>query len=102
MRALTADIVFAPRPNDYRPDHRYTGIFVQDAAYMVTVPNVVSEVPALRKNPVFLNFYDNFTRPQPFRPDIVVSIDDVYDKKIDMLDAHVSQVYEWLPGQAGE
>src|SRR2546429_2964570 len=85
IRQWNADIVLAPRPNDYHPDHRYTGILVQDAAYMVTVPNVVSEVPALRKNPVFLNFYDNFTRPQPFRPDIVVSIDDVYDKKIDML-----------------
>jgi len=102
IREWNADIVLAPRPNDYHPDHRYTGILVQDAAYMVTVPNVVSEVPALRKNPVFLNFYDNFTRPQPFRPDIVVSIDDVYDKKIDMLDAHVSQVYEWLPWHDGQ
>src|SRR5205807_2286282 len=102
IRQWKADIVLVHRPNDYHPDHRYTGILVQDAAYMVTVPNVVSEVPALRKNPVFLNFYDNFTRPQPFRPDIVVSIDDVYDKKIDMLDAHVSQVYEWLPWHDGQ
>ncbi len=106
IREWNADIVLAPRPNDYHPDHRYTGILVQDAAYMVTVPNVVSEVPALRKNPVFLNFYDNFTRPQPFRPDIVVSIDDLYDKKIDMLDAHVSQVYtarkKWLAAQRPE
>ena len=61
----------------------------------------MTDVPALRKNPVFLYFFDNFTRPQPFRPDIVVAIDDVYDKKIDMLDAHVSQVYEWLPWHDG-
>jgi hypothetical protein len=71
-------------------------VLVQDAAYMVTVPNIVPDTPALRKNPVFLYFYDSFTRPQPFRPDIVVDIDDVYDKRIDMLDAHVSKVYEWL------
>jgi hypothetical protein len=31
----------------------------------------------------------------------VVSIDDVFDKKIDMLDAHVSQFYEWLPWTSG-
>ena len=33
----------------------------------------------------------------PFTPDVAVAIDDVIDKKIDMLDAHVSQFYEWLP-----
>src|SRR6266446_10588028 len=97
IRQWKADIVIAPRPNDYHPDHRYTGIVVQDASYMVTVPDIVADVPALRQNPVFLYFSDHFTRPQPFRSDIVVSIDDVYDKKIDMLDAHVSQFYEWLP-----
>ena len=102
IRAWHADVVLSPRPNDYHPDHRNTGILVQDAAYMVTVPDIVTDVPALRKNPVFLYYSDGFQRPQPFRPDIVVSIDDVYDKKIDMLDAHVSQVYEWLPWHDGK
>ena len=101
IRAWKADIVLAPRPNDYHPDHRYTGVLVQDASYMVTVPNLVTDTPALKKNPVFLYFSDRFTRPQPFQPDIVVAIDEVFDKKIDMLDAHVSQMYEWLPWHDG-
>lgn len=102
IREWHADIVLAPRPNDYHPDHRYTGVLVQDASYMVTVPDVVTNVPALKTNPVFLYFSDRFTRPQPFRPDIVVSIDDVFDKKISVLDAHVSQMYEWLPWHDGK
>ena len=102
IRQWDADIVLGPRSNDYHPDHRYTGILVQDAAFMVTVPNIVPDTPALRKNPVFLYFSDEFQRPAPFRADIVVSIDDVLDKKIDMLDAHVSQVYEWLAWHDGE
>ena len=97
MRQWTADLVLAPRPNDYHPDHRYTGVLVQDAAYMVTVPNIVPDTPALRKNPVFMYFEDDFQKPAPFAPDVAVSIDDVFDRKIDMLDAHVSQFYEWLP-----
>lgn len=101
IRQWKADIVLSPRPNDYHPDHRYTGVLLQDAAYMVTVPNLVTDTPALRKNPVFLYFWDGFTQPQPFRPDIVVSIDDAYQKKLDMLDAHVSQFYEWLPWHDG-
>ncbi|MBI1789174.1 MAG: PIG-L family deacetylase [Acidobacteria bacterium] len=97
IRQWNADLVLAPRPNDYHPDHRYTGVLVQDAAYMVVVPNVTPDTPPLRKNPVFAYFEDRFQRPQPFRPDIAVIIDDTWSKKVDALDAHVSQVYEWLP-----
>jgi LmbE family N-acetylglucosaminyl deacetylase len=101
IREWNADVVLAPRPNDYHPDHRYPGVLVQDAAYMVVVPHLVPEVPALRKNPVFLYYEDNFQRPNPFRPDIAVALDDVIDKKIAALDSHVSQFYEWLPWVAG-
>jgi LmbE family N-acetylglucosaminyl deacetylase len=102
IRGWKADVVLAPRPNDYHPDHRYTGVLVQDAAYMVVVPNVTPDVPALRKNPVFFYYQDGFQRPNPFRPDVVVAIDDVIDKKLDALDSHVSQVYEWLPWVDGK
>ena len=102
IRQWKADIVIAPRPNDYHPDHRYTGVLVQDASYMVIVPNLVTDAAPLARNPVFLYYSDRFTQPQPFRPDIAVSIDDVFDKKIDMLDAHVSQFYEWLPWTMGQ
>ncbi|MGK2860305.1 MAG: PIG-L deacetylase family protein, partial [Chitinophagaceae bacterium] len=97
IREWNADIVFAPRPNDYHPDHRYTGVLVQDAAYMVAVPNIAPETPALQKNPIFLYFPDHFQRPNPFRPDIAVDISSVFNKKIAALDAHESQMYEWLP-----
>jgi LmbE family N-acetylglucosaminyl deacetylase len=97
IRQWKADLVLTPRPNDYHPDHRYTSIGVQDAAYMVLVPNIVPEVPPLRRNPIFLYYEDEFQKPVPFRPDVVVGIDDVWDAKLDSLDAHVSQFYEWLP-----
>ena len=97
IREWNADIVIAPRPNDYHPDHRYTGVLVQDAAYMVVVPNVAPETPPLRKNPVFLYYQDRFQKPAPFRPDVVVDITEVFDQKVRGLDAHESQFYEWLP-----
>jgi LmbE family N-acetylglucosaminyl deacetylase len=101
IREWNADIVMGPRPWDYHPDHRYTGVLVQDAAYMVMVPNICPDTPALRKNPVFFYFEDHFQRPNPFRPDVAVSIDDVVDQKLAALDAHVSQMYEWLPWISG-
>jgi len=97
IRKWKADIVISPRPNDYHPDHRYTGVLVQDAAYMVVVPNVVSDTPPLDRNPVFIYYQDGFQKPAPFRPDVVVPLDDVWDTKVSAMDAHVSQFYEWLP-----
>jgi len=101
IRKWDADIVIAPRPNDYHPDHRYTGILVQDAAFMVIVPNIAPEVPALKKNPVFLYCEDKFQKPNPFEPDIAINIDDVFDQKIYAMAAHESQFFEWLPWLSG-
>jgi len=101
IREFQADIVISPRPNDYHPDHRNTGLLVRDAAYMVTVPNILASVPHLMKNPVFMYMADRFTEPTPFDPDIAVAIDDVIEKKIDMYHCHESQMYEWLPYNQG-
>ncbi|PHX73794.1 MAG: GlcNAc-PI de-N-acetylase [Chitinophagaceae bacterium] len=97
IREWKADVVIAPRSNDYHPDHRYTAILVQDAAFMVGVPNIAPDTPPLRKNPVFLYFQDNFKKPNPFQADIAVDITSVIGKKLDGLDAHQSQFFEWLP-----
>ncbi len=101
IREWNADVVILPRPNDYHPDHRNTGLVVQDAAYMVIVPNVASDTPPLEKNPIFLYCQDGFQNPNPFEPHIAVDITPVWDKKLNGLDAHVSQFYEWLPWTVG-
>jgi LmbE family N-acetylglucosaminyl deacetylase len=94
IREWKADVVFSHRPNDYHPDHRYTGVLVQDSAYMVAVPFFCPDTPPLKRNPLFLYYSDGFQKPNPFTADIAVAIDDVVEKKIDAVDALVSQVYE--------
>src|SRR6185369_1633546 len=94
IREWNADVVISNRPNDYHPDHRYTAILVQDAAYMVTVPFFRPDVPELKKNPVFLYAADRFQRPNPFRPDAAVDIDDVIEPTLDALLVMESQIHE--------
>jgi LmbE family N-acetylglucosaminyl deacetylase len=102
IREWKADIVLAHRPNDYHPDHRYTGLLVQDAAYMVIVPYFCPDIPILKRNPVFMYYSDRFQRPNPFRADMVVPTDDVMDKKLAALDAIESQFFEGgAEGSAG-
>jgi N-acetylglucosamine malate deacetylase 1 len=98
IREWQADIVMGHRPNDYNPDHRYVGVLAQDSAFMVTVPFYDLGTPPVEPNPVFLFLSDGFRKPYPFQADIVVSIDEVFQKKIDAVDALASQVYETVYG----
>lgn len=94
IRQWQADIVIAHRPWDYHPDHRYVGVLVQDAAYMVAVPYFCPDVPPLKKNPVFLYSSDSFRKPYPFQADIAVDVGSVFEKKVDALMALESQTFE--------
>lgn len=97
IRRFQPDLILTHRPNDYHPDHRATSTLVCDAAYMVIVPHIVPDVPALRINPVIAYLSDNFQKPIPFQPTIVVDVEPVLDRIIDQLVCHHSQFFEWLP-----
>jgi LmbE family N-acetylglucosaminyl deacetylase len=94
IRQWQADVVICHRPWDYHPDHRYVGVLVQDAAFMVAVPFFCPDVPPLEKNPVFLYSSDRFQKPYPFQADIAVAIDEVFEQKVDALMALESQTFE--------
>jgi LmbE family N-acetylglucosaminyl deacetylase len=94
IRNWKADIVITHPPNDYHPDHRYTSILVQDASFMVIVPNIAPDTPPLKQNPVFL--YSTTSTP-----DIAIGIDAVLAQKIYAMSAHESQFFEWLPWTQG-
>lgn len=99
IREWKADIVIAHRPNDYHPDHRYTGVLMQDAAFMVTVRFFLTGIPRLANNPVFAYMSDLFQKPNPFEPDIVVPIDDVFEQKVEAIWNIESQIESlWATG----
>ncbi|WP_128548477.1 PIG-L deacetylase family protein [Larkinella soli] len=91
IREWQADIVLFHRPYDYHADHRYTGVLVQDAAVIVAAAFFTPDTPPTKKNPVFLYYSDNFQKPYPFEPTIVVGIDAVADRKWACLNAIPSQ-----------
>lgn len=94
IREWKADVVMGPRTNDYHPDHRYTGVLVQDAAYMVAVPFFCPDTEALSDNPVFLYYRDRFEKPNPFQADVAVGIDAVVEQKLHALVGMESQFVE--------
>jgi LmbE family N-acetylglucosaminyl deacetylase len=105
IREWDADIVMGHRPYDYHPDHRYTGVLMNDAAVVVAAPFFTPDTPATRGNPVFMYYSDNFKDPIAFDPTIVVSIDAVAEQKWKCIAAMPSQFADkdswqgrYLPG----
>ena len=101
IRAFAPDLVLTHRTCDYHADHRIAGQAVQDAAYMVTVPGVLPDVPALRRDPVIAYLPDLFRKPYPLSPDVVIDVTDQVDTIVRMLACQRSQVFEWLPYEEG-
>ncbi len=101
LRTFQPDLVLTHRPYDYQPDHRYTSQLVQDAAYMVTVPAIAPDTPPLAGNPVIAYLPDAFSKPCLFEPTIVVDVEPVLDRIVNMLECHASQFFEWLPYNHG-
>lgn len=101
IRLFKPDLVMTHRPNDYHPDHRAVGQCVQDASYLVKVPLIVPDVPALKKDPVVAYMPDLFTKPQRMQPEMILNIAEQIDTIVSMLACHASQVFEWLAYEQG-
>src|SRR3954451_12530495 len=91
IRDWQADIVMGHRPYDYHPDHRYTGVLMDDSAVLVVAPFFVPDTPPTPRNPVFMYYSDNFKQPYAFDPTIVVPIDGGADQKWRCVSAMPSQ-----------
>ena len=100
IREYNPDLIISHRTNDYHADHRAVGQLVQDASYLLIVPNECPEAPAMRSMPVILFNEDNFTNPV-FKADVIINVDDEIDTKLKIADLNVCQVYEWLPYTKG-
>lgn len=97
IREFKPDLIVTNRPCDYHRDHRYTAQLVLDTIYILTVPAYCPDTPILRTMPVVAYWADSFTEMGKFRADNVVIIDQVMEQKTDMVAAHESQMFEWLP-----
>ena len=58
IREWQVDIVLGHHPYDYHPDHRYTGVLMDDTAVVVVAPFFVPDTRPVERNPVFLYYSD--------------------------------------------
>lgn len=97
IRRFDPDVVITNRPNDYHADHRATAQLVQDCSFLLQVPNVCPDVPAMKDAPAVIFWPDTFQKPAPFSPDILSPVSEAgKDAVIEMTRCHRSQFFEWI------
>jgi N-acetylglucosamine malate deacetylase 1 len=102
MREFQPDLVLAHRHDEYHPDHRAVGVLVQDASYLVGVPNILPLVPHMRRPPVIAHFATQYKNRLVAAEDLVViDVGEAIETKMDMMNCHASQFHEWIPYNVG-
>ena len=97
IRDFAPDLIISHRPSDTHPDHRHTALLVQDASYLLTVPSVCPDAPVMKYQPVILYWHDSYRTPYPFRPDVIVPLDQAaLDTLVRAASCHESQYFDWL------
>jgi LmbE family N-acetylglucosaminyl deacetylase len=104
LRAVQPQIVIAPSPEDYHPDHEATSALVRDACFAVSVPNYAAgDAPVLERIP-FLYFMDPIEgvnrEGRAIAPDFTVDVTTTMDERLRMLQCHESQ-RSWVVRQHG-
>ena len=102
IREFAPDVIITHRPWDYHPDHKNTGILVQDCAYLLRVPNFLPTVHVVGRLPLIFYMHDDFQKPCAFQADLAIDIDDAAELKIMAFAQHESQMFDWLPWTRGE
>ena len=104
IRAAAPDIVLAPSPADYHPDHEAVSLLVRDACFAASVPNYrTGPATALDAIPhlYLMDPIDGQDRTgAPVLPEFGANIAATMDEKRRMLAAHASQDH-WVAKQHG-
>ena len=102
LRRFGPDLVVTHHANDYHPDHRYTCQLVGDASYLLKVPHCCPDTPTLRKDTVHAFFHAVRATDRGDAFAVAVPVDDLWQRKLEVMACHESQMFEWLPWVDGE
>ena len=94
IREARPDVMFILSENDYHPDHRTIGLIARDSRIPASVPLVETRFPYTSIPTTFICdiFSDDGIN---FVPEFYVDITATHDMKLQLIEAHVSQV-AWM------
>jgi N-acetylglucosamine malate deacetylase 1 len=101
VRGWEPDIVIGFHPDGWgHPDNRNAGKALADAMSFIGVPNVMPNIPAVKK-PILCLWMWDYSTMGIHEHDIALDVTPTIEKKLLACDAHATQFYEFAPWGRG-
>ena len=94
LRKYRPEIILCNAPDDRHPDHGRSADLVNDAAFLSGLIKIGTKDDLGNKQEIWRPKYVfNYIQDLYFKPDFVIDISNVFDKKIEAIDAFSTQFY---------
>ncbi len=94
LRKYRPEIILCNAPDDRHPDHGRSAQLVQDAAFLSGLIKIETSDDENKKQPAWRPKYVfNYIQDLYFKPDFVIDVSDVFDKKIEAIEAFTTQFH---------
>jgi bacillithiol biosynthesis deacetylase BshB1 len=94
LRKYRPEIILCNAPDDRHPDHGRSADLVNDAAFLSGLIKIETKDDLDNKQEIWRPKYVfNYIQDLYFKPDFVIDISNVFDKKIEAIDAFSTQFY---------
>jgi N-acetylglucosamine malate deacetylase 1 len=93
IRRYQPEIIFCNAPSDRHPDHGRSAQLVNDAAFLSGLVKIETTENGLRQEQWRPKYVFNYIQDRYFKPDFVVDISQVIDRKIAAIEAYKTQFY---------
>ncbi|HEX7457146.1 MAG TPA: bacillithiol biosynthesis deacetylase BshB1 [Ginsengibacter sp.] len=94
LRKYRPEIILCNAPDDRHPDHGRSADLVNDAAFLSGLIKIETKDDLDNKQEIWRPKYVfNYIQDLYFKPDFVIDVSNVFDKKIEAIDAFSTQFY---------
>lgn len=93
LRYFRPEIVLFPPPFERHPDHEVTHTIVRKALFLSGLVNLQTTYQEQKQKPWKVQWAFSYMQAYQIQPDFYVDISDVFEKKMEVVKAYQSQVY---------
>ncbi len=93
IRKYKPEIIFCNAPEDRHPDHGRGGLVLSDAAFLSGLRKIETTVDGVVQEPWRPKYVFNYIQDRFLKPDFVIDITSVHDRKIESIKAYGTQFF---------